>query len=147
MRISFFGHRDIINNEELKNRLFSTLKENITEDCELLFGGYGAFDSLAYECASRLDIPYNIKKIFVTPYISESYLKNQVEYIKNQYDAVIYPEIENTPYRFAISARNKWMAEQSDLVICYVNRAYGGAYQVVKNRKIKKKINLGTFTI
>ena len=52
---------------------------------------------------------------------------------KNEYDDytnTILPEgIEAIPKRFAISYRNKWMLEQSDVVVTYVNRTYGGAWQ------------------
>ena len=33
------------------------------------------------------------------------------------------------PLRFAISYRNKWMIEQSDYVVTYVNHSWGGAAQ------------------
>ena len=52
---------------------------------------------------------------------------------KNKYDNLtntIYPEgLETVPKRFAISWRNKWMIQQSDVVVTYVTRTYGGAWQ------------------
>ena len=143
MRICFFGHRDFLITRELKSELTRILKETVCEDCEFFFGGYGCFDNLAYTCVNELVIPYKIKKTFVTPYITESYLKNNVEYHRYKYDELLYPELENVPYRFAISARNRWMVENSDVVICYIERAYGGAYQALKGGKNKKIINLG----
>lgn len=141
MRICFFGHRDFLITDELEKKLISVLYENLHEDCEFFFGGYGVFDNLAYKCVSRLTSCYKIQKTFVTPYITESYLKNQVEYDRYKYDQVVYPEIEKVPYKFAISARNKWMVEQSDLVICYITRSHGGAYQAVRHAKnIQKQI-------
>ena len=145
MRICFFGHRDFSVTDELKERLMQVLKENITEDCEFFFGGYGVFDNLAYKCVSELALPYRIKKTFITPYITENYLKNHVEYHRYKYDDIVYPDIESTPYRFAISARNRWMVAESDVIICYINHAYGGAYQAVKNGRGKKTINIGKF--
>ena len=143
MRICFFGHRDFLVTEELREALIRVLRETVSEDCEFLFGGYGIFDNLAYTCVSQLDFPYKIKKTYITPDITENYLKNQVEYHRYKYDEVVYPPIENTPYRFAISARNKWMVTESDLIICYINHTYGGAYQAVKIKKDKRIITLG----
>ena len=145
MRICFFGHADFTGSEELEYRLISIIhKYTDTEDCEFLFGGYGRFDDFAFYCVSKLVSPFAIRKTFVTPYITESYQKNQLEYRKYKYDLVIYPEIENVPYKFAISARNKWIVEHSDIVICYVNHRYGGAYSIYSYAKKKKQtFNLG----
>ena len=146
MRICFFGHADYNYSLETKDSLTLILKDYTEKfDCEFLFGGYGRFDDLAYRCVKELCSQNRISAVFVTPYITESYLKNQLEYHKNKYDEVIYPEIENTPLKFAITARNKWMVEQSDLVITYVNKNYGGAYSALKYARNKGKtiINLG----
>ena len=147
MRICFFGHADYNYPLETKEALTHILRDYVDRfDCEFLFGGYGRFDDLAYRCVKELCSPNRIRAVFVTPYITESYLKNQLEYHKNKYDEVIYPEIENVSLKFAISARNKWMVEQSDVVITYVNQGFGGAYSALKYAKSKRKfvINLGT---
>ena len=146
MRICFFGHADYNYSLETKDSLTLILKDYTEKfDCEFLFGGYGRFDDLAYSCVKELCSQNRISAVFVTPYITESYLKNQIEYHKNKYDEVVYPEIEKVPLKFAISARNKWMVEQSDLVITYVNKNYGGAYSALKYARNKGKtiINLG----
>jgi len=52
---------------------------------------------------------------------------------KNNYDNLtntIYPEgLEIVPKRFAISWRNKWMIQQTDIVVTYVTHNFGGAAQ------------------
>lgn len=54
------------------------------------------------------------------------------EYTTLDYTNTIYPEgLETVPRRFAISHRNKWIVENSNAVICYVNHTWGGAYQAV----------------
>ena len=61
------------------------------------------------------------------------------------YSNTIYPDgLEKTPPRFAICKRNKWMIEQSDIVITYVNHEYGGAakYKKIAERKGKEVIEL-----
>lgn len=146
MRISFFGHADFNGSEELEYRLISIIKGYTdVQDCEFLFGGYGRFDDFAFNCVSKITSPFAIQKTFVTPYITESYQRNQLEHKKLKYDMIIYPEIEKVPYRFAISERNKWIVEQSDIVISYVNHRYGGAYSIYSYAKRRKPtFNLGT---
>ena len=48
------------------------------------------------------------------------------------------------PKRFAISKRNLWMAQAADLVICYVEHDWGGAYKACHRaaRMKKEVINL-----
>ena len=147
MKIAFFGHAEIYNSPELENRLIYTIKDVIGRgECELFFGGYGMFDSLAYRCCRMLkESGHSLKLVFVTPYISESYLKNQVEAKLLCFDEVIFPPIEKVPNKFRISARNRYMVECADIVITLVNREYGGAYSAYLHAKKsgKKVINLG----
>ena len=49
------------------------------------------------------------------------------------YDRVeIYAPVNNTHFKAAISKRNVDMVSRSDLLICYVNRKEGGAYNAVR---------------
>lgn len=61
---------------------------------------------------------------------------------KNKYDNLtntIYPEgLETVPKRFAISWRNKWMIQQSDVVVTYVTHSFGGAAQF---KDVAKRMN------
>jgi len=53
----------------------------------------------------------------------------------------LYPEgLEFVPPRFAISARNKWMLDQADYVVCYITHSWGSAAQFVERARRKKKI-------
>lgn len=150
MTISFFGHREICDSAELEKKLLFALNKILDDcPCELLFGGYGMFDNLAYKCCRKLldsGKSYDLRFIFVTPYVTESYLKNQIVSKALVFDEIVYPPIEKVPYKFAISARNKWMVEQSDTVISYVNKKYGGAYSSYLYAKGRNKsvINIGS---
>ena len=79
---------------------------------------------------------------------TESYQKNHLSYIKESYDEILYPPLEGVPYRFAISARNKWLVENSDLIVFFVRRRFGGAYTAYLHAKKKGKqiINLCSFS-
>lgn len=86
-----------------------------------------------------------VKLVFVTPYITEEYQKRHLENLSDKYDGIIYPGLEKIPYKFAISARNKWMVEQADVVIFYIDHTWGGAYSayIHAKRKGKQIINFG----
>lgn len=82
--------------------------------------------------------------IFVTPYNTISYQKNHLSIIKDNYDVIIYPEIEDKPKRFAITYRNRYMVDKCDCLIAYIDHQWGGAYNTYQYavRKKKKIINL-----
>lgn len=150
MIVTFFGHADFKEASVFEKAFLSALHEHTKcQSVDFYFGGYGAFDDFSYRCCEKFK-GSNFKQksfnfIFVTPYITEDYQKKHLSIIKNKYDEIIYPGIEKTPLRFAISTRNKWMADCSDLIICYVNHSWGGAWSVCKYAASKEKriINLG----
>ena len=55
------------------------------------------------------------------------------------YDRTVYPPLETVPRRFAISHRNRWMVEVSDVVVAYVLHDWGGAATTLRYAKQKKK--------
>ena len=88
----------------------------------------------------RLQYPH-IHFYVVLAYVPQ----NNVSDSWDNYSETIVPEgIEFAPKRFAISWRNKWMLKQSDYVITYVTRNYGGAVQAYSSaiKQGKKVINL-----
>ena len=144
MIIAFFGHADFAGSVTIREKLIEVLRscaEN--EKIELLFGGYGAFDRFAFETGKIFRALYpQTKLVLVTPYLSNTKTLQEKE---KGYDETIYPPIESVPKKFAISARNKWMAEKANMIIAYVDHDWGGAYQVCLYafRKGKKIVQLG----
>ena len=58
-----------------------------------------------------------------------------------KFDDVICPFFENTPQRFLILKRNRWMVDQSDLIITFTQKIITRAsrtveYAVTKNKEI-----------
>ena len=52
------------------------------------------------------------------------------------YDNIIIPPaIVGIHYKRAITARNRWMVDNSDLIISYIVRNYGGAADTVNYAK------------
>lgn len=134
----------MIISDELKDRIRKSIIDNInTEHITFYLGGYGAFDNACAHIVKMLKNEYpNIKSVFVTPYLNSTRLQDIMS--SKLYDESIYPDLEKVPYRFAISKRNEYMTEHADLLICYVNTNYGGAYKTLMYAKSKKKriINL-----
>lgn len=148
MIITFVGHSSISNHNDVYQKIKQTIIENTSNDEKTSFycGGYGDYDNLcAKACKSLKEDELHCEVIFITPYITES----QQEKIKNMldskiYDASIYPPLESVPPKFAISKRNEWMINESELVVAYVKHTNGGAYKALEfaRRKKKRIINL-----
>ena len=147
MIITFLGHSSFRGSKEYEQRIIDFLEEKIDDQpAEIYLGGYGGFDDFAYECCKIFKEKHpSVSLIFVTPYLTVEYQKNHLNYQKTRYDAILYPDIEDKPPRFAIIYRNRFMVERADYIISYVNHDWGGAYTAYKYaKKIGKRIlNLG----
>lgn len=150
MIIAFCGHSENVSNCKLENRILELLELEAQDESVVFYlGGYGVFDSIAHSCCKKYQrIHTSAKLYFITPYIDKVYLKNR-EILIDDCDGTIYPEIENTPRRYAILARNKWIVEKADLIIAYVNHSWGGAAKTLNyaNKTKTRYINLGTYQI
>lgn len=140
MVIAFCGHSEIYDDGTLEARLFHLLENVVAnESVEMLLGGYGDFDFLAYKCCKRLkEQGRRVLLIYVTPYL-------HFVMPHEKYDEIIYPDIEDKPPKYAIVYRNRWMIDKADCVISYVNYERGGAFTTYAYAKKKGKevINLG----
>jgi hypothetical protein len=146
--ITFCGHRDISGSQLILNKLIEMLETYFKGQTALTFycGGYGDFDRLASQAIDILRKKYTevkTEKILVTPYITSAY-QERIRGMKKFYDDVVYPPLENVPLKFAISRRNEWMVESSDVVIAYVKYSWGGAAKTLTyaKRKHKQIINI-----
>jgi uncharacterized phage-like protein YoqJ len=141
--ITFCGHKDVSDRQLILNKLIETLEPYFKGNTPLTFycGGYGGFDSVASQAIDILRKTYSeikVEKIYVTPYITAS-CKEKIDSIKNYYDEIIYPPLENVPLRFAISRRNEWMVDNSDIIIAYIMHNWGGAAKTLEYAKRHKK--------
>lgn len=136
MVVTFCGHRRLQDKDKVKAWLESTLAELIKQGADTFYlGGYGDFDNLSADVLRNLKRTNpNIRLAFIVPYLGRT---------GEGYDETIYPELENVPPRFAISKRNEWMVQKSDIVVTYITHTYGGAFQTFNfaNRKRKKIIS------
>ena len=141
MIITFCGHSDYTVSKEDEQKIISFLEEIVGDTpAELFLGGYGSFDEFARRCAEKYRKTHpNVRLVFVTPYLTPEYQKNQLSYAQKLYDGVVYPELERTPAKFAVLKRNRWMVDRADVVVACVSHAWGGAYQTYTYAKKKNK--------
>ena len=124
MTVTFFGHKDTP--KEIEPTLRTTLVDLIENHgaTEFYVGNNGNFDTMVRRQLEDLSQSYSITYNVVLAYLPVK---------KSEYDNftnTLLPEgIEAVPKRFAISYRNKWMIQQSDIVVNYVTHTYGGAAQ------------------
>lgn len=136
MNCTFFGHSDAP--QEIKDTLKKTIAPLIEKRGVNCFyvGNHGNFDRMVLSVLKELSGIYPIEY-----YVVYAYLPKQGE----DYLHTIFPEgVETVPKRFAISFRNKWLIEHSDIVITFVQRSYGGAAQFKKlaEKKGREIINI-----
>lgn len=136
-----FGHRDVFQNIEETLDLF--IEKAINNGCTLFYtGAMGDFDSIfssAVRKAKRKHTELNIKLVCVKPYLTKE-LNDNKEYYYAMYDDIIIPtELADIHFKPIINKRNKWIIDNSDIVIIYTVRDYGGAYNSLKYAKRKNK--------
>lgn len=127
MKCAFIGHRDADGIEKQIEFEIKNLMQ--TGNVEFYSGGMGNFDKMCEktvrEFGGRITfVPYNVNQI--------------KEKDKLWYNSIICP-FGNKPYsKFDIPNRNKWLVDNCDVFICYVNKP-GGAKRTydyaIKNGK------------
>ena len=149
MIVTFCGHAQFPKSKEYEQKILAFLEEKVgDEPADMYLGGYGEFDSFAYECCKKYKEAHpKISIVLVTPYLDAGYQRNHLNYQETRYDFILYPEIENKPKRYAITYRNKYMIEKADYVVAYVTHDWGGAYATYKyaKRRGKEIFNLVAF--
>ena len=124
-----FGHRNVF--ENISSKLDNAVEEAIAQGCEIFYtGAMGDFDSLfssAVRSAKKV-YPY-IKLICVKPYFTND-INTDKDYYAALYDDIIIPdELAGIHPKAVIKARNRWIIDNSDIVLIYTVRNFGGAYE------------------
>ena len=139
----FFGHKDIPSG--LTERLFPVLTRLIAEGVDsFLVGNQGGFDSAVLHTLRLLKEKH--------PHIAYNVVLAYMPGAKEEWSAyepmeTLYPEgLEAVHPRYAISWRNKWMIQESDVVVTYITHSWGGAAQFAElaERKHKRVINIAS---
>lgn len=140
----FAGHANIPNKEEGKIKLRTEIINLIENEKVTTFysGGKGDFDWLCAKAVDELrkDYPF-IKSYWVLSYMPKE-KDDYTESVSKIFDDTVYPNIENVPQRFAIVKRNKWLVNNSDFLIAYVEHDWGGAYKTLEYAEKRRKIKI-----
>lgn len=130
--------------------MFCDLKKDIITAVEVAINEYGIntfyvgdrgdFDRHAAGAVRSLKYKYpNIKLVLVLPYFTNK-LNEYKEIYKMDYDSIYIPtELADVHPKGAITKRNRIMVDESELIICYINRDFGGAYDTVKYAERQNK--------
>ena len=143
---TFAGHRNIFS-KGIEERIRSHLDGLIEEHQEICFycGGMGEFDTLCAHEIKRLKTRYpskNILLLLVAPYMTNK-INTCGTYLNEFYDEIIIPsEISHLHYKRAIQARNRWMVDRSQYLICHAIRQSGGAWKTILYAQKKGRIIL-----
>lgn len=124
-----FGHRNVF--ENIEDKLYTAVMNAAERGCEIFYtGAMGEFDSLFSSAVRKAKKTYpNIKLICVKPYFTND-INIDKDYYAALYDDIIIPdELAGIHPKAAIKARNRWIIDNSDIVLIYTVRNFGGAYE------------------
>lgn len=138
---TFAGHREVYqaNISEMLDEAISKII-NTDDSFRFLVGGMGEFDGMCSSAVRRAKRKYPNKEIrleIVLPYLTHELNENKLYYETSFDDVVIPIELAGVHYKSAITKRNRWMVEQSDWLIAFVYRDFGGAYTTLRHAEKK----------
>ena len=142
--VSLFGHRKLYDLYRIDKYLVPILKKLIQQKpyVSFLIGRNGEFDEYAASVIKQIQKEFGKDNNDITLVLP--YTVSDLEYYIKYYDNIVIPEcLYHTHPKSAITKKNKWMIDQSDLVIVAVKKE-GGAYRAMKyaEKQNKKLINL-----
>ena len=139
---TFFGHHDCP--PSIKPKLREVLIDLIEKQSVDMFyvGNKGSFDR--YVRSVLLELVQEYPQINYSVVLERLPGRQNEDYPEDFSDTMLPEGIEESPPRFAISWRNKWMLRQSDYVVTYITHSRGGAAQFAEMAVRQKKtvINL-----
>ena len=144
MIIMFLGHSKIHSSKLLYEKIKNAILKNVKRDEEILFycGHEGDFDFLSAKACRAVSHAYeDCEVVLITPYSEGKEAENKISVQSGFHETVIYPPLENMPYRIAIYKRNKWMIGQAELIISYVTHPTDRSYKYLEYaKKIGKQV-------
>ena len=128
MTVTFFGHSDAP--ESLREVLYQALLELVCKEGanNFLVGTHGNFDRLALLSLKRLKKQFSHIRYTVVL----AYMPQGKQEFYDETDTLVPSAVVGVPPRFAIDKRNGFMLDQSDVLITYVVRSWGGAAKFKK---------------
>ena len=135
--VAFFGHRYIDNPLKVEELLEERVRKLISEKeyVEFIVGRNGDFDRCV--SSSVLRVRKNVRDdnsalVLVLPYATAEYRNNKEYFLDYYTDVEISYKAAKAHPKAAIQVRNREMADRADLIICYVEKNRGGAWQTIQ---------------
>lgn len=132
-RVTLFGHRYIEHFHEAEEKLNRVLEELILKHryIDFYIGNDGDFDTIATSAIRQLVKRFGKENIAINLVLA--YPKANMDLYEEQFDSVIIPpSLYKVHPKAAISERNRWMVENSNLMIAYVRHNHGGAWTALR---------------
>ncbi len=149
--VSFFGHRHIppqmhhCLEEKLDELIIDIINQKDNIEFQVGYGGdFYILVSSSIKRMQKFSCEDNSEHTLVLPY-EISALKNNPDSFIDFYDNIYICEEAETAYRKkAYEVCNRYMIDNSNLVIFFINQESGGAYKAYKYAKMKnvKLINI-----
>jgi len=142
--VSFFGHRIVTDYHSAEKRLEHLIVELLNKETyvEFLVGRDGEFDQLISSTVRRCKRSIrndNSSLVWVLPYETAELRENK-DTFREYYDEIeICDRASIVHFKAAHQIRNRQMVDRSDLIVFYVERNSGGAYQTLRYAKKQKK--------
>ena len=143
---TFAGHAEVYA-ADIEEKLNNIIEHLLTVEDEAVFyvGGRGEFDSMAAAAVRTARYRHRDKKIQL--YLVEPYMSKQInrdkDFYSQLYDGIIVPqELMGVHPKAAITKRNRVMVDWSNVLIAFVYRDFGGAYETLKYAKSKGDIRI-----
>ena len=136
--VSFFGHREVQNPFRVERRLQNLIQKLLVEHeyVEFLVGRDGEFDQLVASTIRREWADGwgkgNSEMNWVQAYPSAIYAQNMDSFDDYYSNVELCSEAADAHPKAAIQIRNRHMVERSSLVVFYVERRQGGAFQTLR---------------
>ena len=151
--VSLFGHRQVNDPFAVDRKLETIVRDLLAEKeyVEFLMGRDGEFDLLAASVIKRCrrDVgEENSALIWMLPYMTAEYRDHEEDYLNYYSDVEISQNAAGAHPKSAMQIRNREMVDRSDLMIFFVERKRGGAWQTIQYAMKKEKtiINLAEGT-
>ena len=144
--VTFFGHRRIEHGREIEEKAFELICGILQthQYVEFFIGRDGEFDLLMASVirkAKKHIGTENSSMIWVLPYLTADFRKNENEYYQYYNDIEICEESAVAHPKSAFKIRNCSMIDRADLVVFYMEHESGGTYEAWKYAKeCEKKI-------
>ena len=144
-RVSFIGHRRVDDFYFVENQLDNIISDLIRtkEYVEFYVGKNGDFDTMVASAIKRCQKRFgkeNNSLILVLPYTVAD-----MESLEDFYDEIWIPdELHGVHFKNAITKRNEWFVNNSELLIAYVLHDKGGAANCLK---LAYKVEMKTINI